>query len=165
MEENVAKELPGEVNPGMLTHLRSMSNGLWSCQMLSSSLGGRLFSFPLVSKLKWIAFELPFYAEIRIEPWDYPLKVRRRSAGRYWYLSVSVTLTSIRLTPTAGCGDPPTAKVRAVSARSSRGKTRDVMNAICSLLCRDLAAGLWTFPLVVVQTVADVRFDPSGVAP
>lgn len=52
MEENVAKELPGEVNPRMLTPLRSMSNGLWSCQMLSSSLGGRLFFPPLVSKLK-----------------------------------------------------------------------------------------------------------------
>lgn len=91
MEENVAKELPGEVNPGMLTPLRSMSNGLWSCQMLSSSLSGRLFFLPLVSKLEWIAFELPFCAEIRIGPWDYLLKVRQRNAGTYWYLSVSVT--------------------------------------------------------------------------
>lgn len=116
MEENVAKELPGEVNPGMLTPLRSMSNGLWSCQMLSSSLGGRLFFLPLVSKLKWIAFEMPFYAEIRIEPWDYPLKVRRRNAGTYWYLSVSVTVTSAQLTLTVGCRDPPNGK----SPRSAR---------------------------------------------
>lgn len=146
MEENVAKELPGEVHRGMLTPLRSMSNGLWSCQMLSSSLGGRLPFLPLVSKLKWIAFELPFYAEIRTEPWDYPLKVRRGNAGTYWYLSVSVTVTSAQLTPSAGCLDPPMAKARGESGRSSRGKTRDVMNAVCSLLCRGPCSGAVNIP-------------------
>lgn len=39
------------------------------------------------------------------------------------------------------------------------------MNAVCSLLCRGLAVELLTFPLVDVQIVADVRLDPSGVAP
>lgn len=162
MEENAAKELPSEVNPRMLTSLRSMSNGLWSCQMLSSSLGGRLFFLPLVSKLKWIAFELPFCAEIRIEPWDYLLKVRRRNTGTCWYLSVSVT--DVHSVNTDSRVPQPAISKSQRSARMVKLQKNQSHDKCC------LFSPLWgalqlscSHSLTNVQTVADVRFDPSGV--
>lgn len=61
-------------------------------------------------------------------------------------ISPSQSLASTRLTPTAGCRDPPTAKAQGVPGWSRCGKTRDVMNVVCSLLCRGLVAELLAFP-------------------
>lgn len=51
-------------------------------------------------------------------------------------ISLSQSLTSTRLTRTAGCRDPPTAQAQPVPGWSSSRETRDVMNPVCSLLCQ-----------------------------
>lgn len=109
MEENVARKLPGEVNPRMLTPLHSMSNGLWSCQMLSRGLGGGFFPpfFPCKwAEVNWL-WDAFICRETELELWLYAFKVKRHNSEAYRWFSVSITVMSARLTPTAGCCDPP----------------------------------------------------------